>query len=273
MAEGVTPRAVCPDGAYDDDSKLAARQTLWSYEEKTPGYAGRVRAAIAMKGDETIVDVGCGNGNDLRHIADGGHQGTLIGFDLSAGMLTAIRSRVPEARLGLADAQFLPVADGVADLVLAMHMLYHVPDIALAVSECCRVLRRDGVFLASTNGSNTMPELLDVWQAAIDEVAGKSSPLDRLSMTRFSLENGESLLSAHFEEVHAERFPGVVVVPDAKVLGDYVRSSKEFYAAAVGGHERWEEVARLVEARSARVIQRDGGFRITADRGIFVCRR
>ena len=244
MAEGVTPSAVCPDGAYDDDSKLAARQTLWSYEEKTPGYAGRVRAAIDLRGEETIVDVGCGNGNDLLQLAQGGHQGALIGFDLSMGMLNATHQRVPGERLGLADAQFLAVADAVADVVLAMHMLYHVPDISQAVSECRRVMRPGGVFLASTNGSNTMPELLEVWRAAIDEVTGGSSRLDRLSMTRLSLENGGSLLSTHFDEVECRRFPGAVVVPDANVMGDYVRSSREFYAAAVGGDEAWEDVAR-----------------------------
>ena len=54
------------------------------------------------------------------------------------------------ARSAGASVAALPFAAGTFDAVLAMHMLYHAPDVTAAVVELRRVLRPGGVVLAST---------------------------------------------------------------------------------------------------------------------------
>lgn len=49
-----------------------------------------------------------------------------------------------------ADAR-LPLGDGGVDVVLAMHMLYHVPDVPAPVAELRRIVKPGGTLLASTN--------------------------------------------------------------------------------------------------------------------------
>ena len=66
----------------------------------------------------------------------------------SAGMLRAVRYPA----LFCADVAALPLRDGSFDVVLAAHMLYHVPDRRAAVSELRRVLVPAGVCIAVTNG-------------------------------------------------------------------------------------------------------------------------
>jgi len=67
-------------------------------------------------------------------------------------MLAAARSRAGSHVFLIAgDAQWLPFADASFDCILAMHMLYHVPDRDLAIAEMRRVLRPGGVLLALTN--------------------------------------------------------------------------------------------------------------------------
>lgn len=262
----------CPAGSYTDDSKLRARQALWRFEQRTPGFRGRVYSVIEPNGDEVVVDIGCGNGSDLRDLHRGGHAGPLLGFDRSPGMLAAASANVPTATLTVADAQQVPVADRSADITLAMHMLYHVPDIEAAVAEARRITAPDGVFLASTNGEATMPELLAVWNEALAEVAGPQPPLERLSLSRFSLENGAAFLGTAFDDVELRRFPGSVDVPDAAVIRDYVASTEELYAQLVPVDGVWGAVADAVGRKAAAVIERRGTFHITADRGVFVCR-
>ncbi|HEX6422912.1 MAG TPA: class I SAM-dependent methyltransferase [Acidimicrobiales bacterium] len=52
------------------------------------------------------------------------------------------------------DAWQLPVRDGCFDVVLAAHMLYHVPDIDRALRDIRRALRPSGTALLVANGAD-----------------------------------------------------------------------------------------------------------------------
>jgi ubiquinone/menaquinone biosynthesis C-methylase UbiE len=78
-----------------------------------------------------------------------------------------------------ADAQRLPLPDDCVDVAMAMHMLYHVPDVATAISELRRITRPDGIVLASTNSSAHLAEI-----AALVDAAACASPPLRWSASR-----------------------------------------------------------------------------------------
>ena len=65
------------------------------------------------------------------------------------------------------DAQDLPFDDGTFDVVVANHMLYHVPDPRRAAAEFARVLRPGGVLLAATNGPQHLDAVADVSRTAL----------------------------------------------------------------------------------------------------------
>jgi ubiquinone/menaquinone biosynthesis C-methylase UbiE len=98
-----------------------------------------------------------------------------IGLDLSAGMLRSLADLRESGGLSLvqADAQCLPLPDESVDVAMAMHMLYHVPDIPAAIRELRRITKPGGTVLASTNGSAHLAEIHDLLVAAV------SSQLDR----------------------------------------------------------------------------------------------
>ena len=60
--------------------------------------------------------------------------------------------RYAQIRGRVCDVQALPFKDDAFDVVIANHMLYHVPDPDRGVAELARVVHRDGVVLAATNG-------------------------------------------------------------------------------------------------------------------------
>ena len=60
------------------------------------------------------------------------------------------------------DAQELPFPDDAFDVVVANHMLYHVPEPARAAAEIGRVLRPDGLLLAATNGPDHLDVIADI---------------------------------------------------------------------------------------------------------------
>ena len=55
-----------------------------------------------------------------------------------------------------------PFDDGAFDVVIANHMLYHVPAPQRAVAEFARVLRPDGLLMAATNGPRHLRQLWEV---------------------------------------------------------------------------------------------------------------
>jgi SAM-dependent methyltransferase len=261
-------REVLRTQAYGGSAKLRARQALWAFGEDQPA-TSRVTRAHRLSGAETIVDVGCGHGADLRALRRDGHRGPLIGVDFSVGMLAELEPTVADPVL--ADALALPLASGVADVVLAMHMLYHLGDIPAALIEFRRVLRRDGVFIASTNSVTSAPELIEPWSEAMVELGGPS--FGGGSGHRFSVENGAGILGSVFGAVKLREVEGVFRVPEARIVRDYVASTDDLNEPMLPDHEAWEAVLDQVAAHAQSVIDREGCFTVTARGGIFVCRR
>lgn len=93
----------------------------------------------------TALDVGCGSGLTMRHLV--GHVADLHGVDLSEGMLSQARNRVPEASFALYAGDRLPYLDNAFDLSYTVCVLHHVdPDRRRALlAEMARVTRPDGL--------------------------------------------------------------------------------------------------------------------------------
>jgi SAM-dependent methyltransferase len=210
-------RAFLQDVQYRSDANLAARQSIYAYQHPRIDLAARVLDLVDLPAAGVVADVGCGNGRYLAELARRGARGHLIGADLSFGMLEAARSRAPAASLIAADASGLPLRDGIADLTLAMHMLYHVPDAAAAARELRRVTRPGAAVVVGLNGGDHMRELRE----AVRE-AGLDYPGERVT-----LDDGEALLGTVFTTVTRHDFPAQVRPPAPEPVADYIRSTSE----------------------------------------------
>ncbi|HET7018335.1 MAG TPA: class I SAM-dependent methyltransferase [Streptosporangiaceae bacterium] len=105
---------------YATDRNLAARQSIYSYQQPRIHLPLAVLDALDLTGAEIIADVGCGNGIYLAELGRRGHQGGQIGVDASPGMLAAARAQSADAGFAVGDAVALPLRDGAVDVALAM---------------------------------------------------------------------------------------------------------------------------------------------------------
>ena len=256
------------DKQYRDPANLNARIALHarfarSDEPWFPWLAKRV--AWPEGGD--VVEVGCGPGLLWTSIAPLLPHLRLTLTDLSEGMLDAARAAVdPLESIDLVetracDARDLPFPDAAFDVVVANHMLYHVPDPALAVAEFARVLRPGGVLLAATNG----PDNLDVIADISRQVFGSSS-IDFVDR-RFGRSSGGRILGTSFDDVAWHHHSGVVVCDDPDAVIAYIRS------ASTGQEADDSQLAALTEAVHERFRADGGVVTMSTDRGCFVARQ
>ena len=213
-----------------------------------------------------VVDVGCGPGQYLKRIASDRPGLRALGLDLSPGMR-------PHA---VADAQQLPLADGVAGAVLAMHMLYHVPDIDLAIGEIARILRPGGAAIVATNGEGHLRQLRDLFSGAVhaaDPAAMTGQPVSGSAVGhRFRLENAPGMLRRHFASAEVVSWRTEIRIPEAGPVVAYLDSQQASRADLLPAGVSWESMIEVAQRLVERVIARDGAFTADSHSGLIVCR-
>jgi SAM-dependent methyltransferase len=253
-----TDRSFLRDVQYRTDANLAARQSIYAYQRPPVDMVGRVLDLVLPPGAsaETVADIGCGNGIYLAELARRGQSGHLIGADMSPGMLHAVRHRTRRPVLLAADAAALPLRDGSADLTLAMHMLYHVPEPGLAVRELRRITR--GRVVVGLNGVDHHREMRELITAALVSLGHDPVPL---VSDRFNLDQGETLLRRMFTSVTRYDFPTRLVLPDPEPVAAYVRS--------LSVTSQFTDPDILVRAVTSRLPH--GPFEDTSHGGFLLC--
>ena len=228
--------------AYADPSGLAARSSLYDFHQPYIDLKSEALALLAPLDGRVVGDVGCGNGRYIDALRGAGAR--VVGIDLSVGMLAGVSS--PPA-LVAADSQALPLTDASLDAVMMMHMLYHVPDPAMAVAEASRVLRPAGTLLVATNGRGHLVEMNELWLPLLDRT-GLRVPLEDSGLVRFQDPSVHWLRSS-------------VIVTDAAPV---IRHAASTTAAQAVGEQREELMRELSDTITAQ-IGRDGRFTITTE--------
>lgn len=207
----IDPEAVRQE--YADESGLLTRTAVWRGTADGRQPQDLVADLIADLRPARMLEVGCGTGAFAARMA--AHTPvTAIDQSPRLARLTAGRG-VP---VGIADVQALPFPDNRFDVVAALWMLYHVPDLDRGLAELRRVLRPQGRFVAVTNGDAHLAELY--------AAAGATAP-----PSTFSRENGEAALRRHFAEVSRTDLTTYADFPDHAATRGYLATMSPETAA------------------------------------------
>lgn len=111
-------------------------------------YAPWLADALDYRGasGHRVLDVGCGQGIDLIHLARAGAD--VSGIDLTPRHVELARRHLEvlglDAEVRQGDAEALPFGDASFDRVVSNGVLHHTPDPGTALNEIVRVLRPGG---------------------------------------------------------------------------------------------------------------------------------
>jgi SAM-dependent methyltransferase len=209
-----------------------------------------------------ILELGCGTGNLwLENLDRIPAELEIILSDFSEGMLEQAQQNLKNClsffQFKVIDTQLIPFDNASFDIVIASHMLYHVPDRGKALSELKRVLKPTGRFYSSTGGCNHLKELSDL----VSRFDSQLSSWGNLTSDTFSLENGPAQLGDYFANILLYRYPNSLIVTDANMLTDYILSGRIKLSS-----DQQLDLAKFVELE---LKANDGKFYITIDAGVF----
>ena len=259
---------------YKTADNLRARMALHQrFSTNKEDFARWVFDHIEAPESAQVLELGTGPANfwvKNRERVPQGWRVTLT--DLSPGMLAEAKRATENIDASFAykivDAQAIPFKADTFDVVIANHMLYHVPDLSKAVAEIRRVLKPGGQLYAATNGEGHMRELETFIAEQFGDFGGSFMALDSQA---FQLENGAEKLSRYFDTVNLHVLENnALEATEAEPFMAYILSTHSVQASLpvpskAKAAALIEEATREVERRLER-----GPIHITKATGLFV---
>ena len=256
---------------YRTEGPLGRRVDAFSryliVDESTQSIFDHVSRLFANR--SPILDIGCGVGTPLLPVGPTVFdRQDFVAIDLSLRQLRSILDVAdnPIPRLSQANATQMPFPDDSFGAALARHMLYHIPKPQLAIAEAARVIREDGIFVATTNSSHSRPELQAAHQEAVSELGGRL--IERISQV-FDAETGEHKFISHFCSVKTLKWSGALVFPNISELLKYYCSTAYYKMAFDSDAGKKELLIRVTDILKNRFqgVQ----ISISVEGAIFIC--
>jgi SAM-dependent methyltransferase len=253
---------------FADPAGLDIRRRLYRHEHPPVDVTGLVDAAV---GDcaGPVVEIGCGPGVLLPRLRV--RTGWAVGLDLSSDMLRAARDK-GEHVLVQADAAALPLVAGCAAAVVAVHVLYLVPDPRCALTEMARVVRPGGVMVVTTTGTDDKPLVWEVLEDACAGLLPAAEVRTRDVHRRWDIPAAVSGMERLGFHVVVHYLRAEIRLDDPRPLRDYIGSLQPLFASALPD-DRWAVTMRRVDAALDRRIRAEGHLTTPTHVGIVVGRR
>ena len=250
---------------YLNAANISARIKLHEeYSVNPRGWFPWIMDRMPLQKGEDVLEVGCGNGafwkvNHDRIPLDC----HIVLTDLSAGMIRDSRMAIgedPRFRYGVMDCEDLLYPDHCFDRVYADHVLFYC-DTDKALQEIFRVLKEDGVLICSTYGQDHMKEITELVQQFNKDIVLSGNSL----YDKFGLENGRGMLGKYFTSVESWKYEDAIVIDTPEPLISYILSCH--------GNQNRVLMDKYKEFKEFVTEKVQGGFRITKDAGIFLCKK
>jgi len=171
------------------------------------------------------------------------------------------------------DIEAIPLSSEQFDIVMANHVLYHVTNIDKGAHELSRMMKSDGIFLATTNSDNVEVTIVKLHYQALQALGVDFEPE---APSPFSMENGGAYLERAFQEVAVYYFEDTTIYDNADEFVNMYLSIgryRNFIARGDIDQSIKEALPRVYRDLVQEIIDREGKLVTPVLMGAFVCTR
>lgn len=211
---------------YIDSSNLDASVKLQDrFSSNRHGWYKWTFNNIKLNKKYKVLEIGCGNGALWSKNID------LLDKDINITLTDVCEDMVNNAKKNLSDysdvfdfeivdPNNIPFEDESFDLVIANHILFYMKDLDKVLKEIKRVLKVGGHFYSSTIDSKNMKELESLMKGFNSNIKISEEKIS----SKFGMENGQEILSKHFNQTKRYLYEDKLVINDSKGILEYIYS-------------------------------------------------
>lgn len=216
---------------------------------------------IKIKGDERILDLGCGDGKQIiafgKKLTKGGK---VVGCDISGELLEKAKET---AEINNINASFLlhdidqpfPFKDGEFDIISSFFSIYYAKNPLKVMFEIKRLLNKEGrLFVAGPTPNNTK----DFWELH-SKIINKKIPQICLERRARIHDIFIPLIKKYFRNTEIKIFKNIIHFPNSEELIKYYSSSLLFEESSKDEEEKKIFLDKM-KKETEKVIEKDGVF-------------
>lgn len=229
----------------EEYAKHSSAQQIWARE---------LIAKLHLDGNESILDIGCGDGKVTAEIAAQLVEGDVIGVDSSPDMIELARKNFPQNKypnlsFELVDANHLPYVEQF-DIVFSNAALHWIKDHRFVISGIQNSLKSKGRVFLQMGGKGNAESLISLLGAIITEKEWNCYFADFEFPYGFYTpeEYVQWLKEANLVPKRVELIPKDMSYEAKSGLAGWLRTTWLPYTDRVPGHRREEFISRLVDS-------------------------
>ena len=179
---------------------------IWEIKDPNKLHAERRRAELTSfllqphPGD-IVVDIGCGDGYQISHIA--GSESLIIGIDLSLLKLKNGKKRLKHVEFLRACSDKLPFRRQIFDKVMCLELLEHVENPSKTLYEIDLVLKKGGILVISVPYREEIAMTQCIYCNRLTPISGHLHSFDEDKVTSILPNNYVSLRHEYFGTILA----------------------------------------------------------------------
>ena len=250
---------------YRNSNNLSVRINLHDkYSINKQGWFNWIYSNLDFINTTRILEIGCGDGKLWKENTVDLRNREVFLSDASSGMIEDAKKNLnDDFSFMVFDCESIPFKKEYFNMIISNHVLFYLKDINKGLDEINRVLVNNGSFYCTTYGKNHMKEITELVQEFDSRIVLSRNCL----YEQFGLENGNEILSKHFNHIELLKYDDHLEVNDSNDLIAYILSC----------HGNQNEILKnkLVEFKEFldNKIKEKGFIYITKEACLFKCKK